>query len=67
MPDEVLTLQELSDRVAIIGAGNTGAQLATIFSSFGSQVTLLDVAPRILMASDALIAEHVSRAFVEQG
>ena len=67
MPDEVLTLQELPDRVAIIGAGNTGAQLATIFSSFGSQVTLLDVAPRILMASDALIAEHVSRAFVEQG
>ncbi|MGO1488515.1 MAG: dihydrolipoyl dehydrogenase family protein [Arachnia sp.] len=67
VPDEVLTLPELPDRVAIIGAGNTGAQLATVFSSFGSRVTVLDVAPRILMASDALIAEHVSRAFVEQG
>ncbi|RMB61783.1 dihydrolipoyl dehydrogenase family protein [Tessaracoccus antarcticus] len=67
VPDEVLTLPELPDRVAIIGAGNTGAQLATVFSSFGSHVTLLDLAPRILMASDALISQHVARAFVEQG
>lgn len=67
VPDDVLTLPDLPGRVAIIGAGNTGAQLATVFSSFGSQVTVLDVAPRILMTSDAEIAEHVSRAFVEQG
>ena len=67
VPEDVLTLRELPGRVAIIGAGNTGAQLATVFSSFGSLVTLLDVAPRILMASDARISEHVSRAFVEQG
>ena len=67
VPEDVLTLPALPGRVGIIGAGNTGAQLATVFSSFGSQVTLLDVAPRILMASDARISEHVSRAFVEQG
>ena len=67
VPDEVLTLPGLPGRVAIIGAGNTGAQLATVFSSFGSHVTVLDTAPRILMASDALISEHVSRAFIEQG
>jgi len=67
VPEDVLTLTELPGRVAIIGAGNTGAQLATVFSSFGSHVTLLDVAPRILMSSDARISEHVSRAFVEQG
>ncbi|HEY6799969.1 MAG TPA: FAD-dependent oxidoreductase, partial [Agromyces sp.] len=52
VPDEVLELPQLPDRVAIIGAGNTGAQLATVFDSFGTDVTLLDVAPRILMASD---------------
>ena len=67
VPEDILTLPELPGRVAIIGAGNTGAQLATVFSSFGSQVTLLDVAPRILMASDARISEHVARAFMEQG
>ena len=67
VPEDILTMPDLPGRVAIIGAGNTGAQLATVFSSFGSQVTLLDVAPRILMASDARIAEHVTRAFTEQG
>jgi len=38
-----------------------------VFSSFGSAVTVLDVAPRLLMASDAAIGESVSQAFVEQG
>lgn len=67
VPEDVLTLPSLPRRVAVIGAGNTGAQLVTVFSSFGAEVTLLDVAPRVLMSSDAAIAEAVSAAFVEQG
>jgi len=67
VPEDVLTLPELPQRVAIIGAGNTGAQLVTVFNSFGSQVTLLDVAPRILMASDHSISEIVAATFIEQG
>ncbi|MBC7589538.1 MAG: NAD(P)/FAD-dependent oxidoreductase [Salinibacterium sp.] len=67
VPEHVLDLPELPRRVAIIGAGNTGAQLVTVFSAFGSAVTLLDVAPRVLAASDADVSEAVSTAFVEQG
>lgn len=67
VPEDVLALPGLPDRVAVIGAGNTGAQLATVFSSFGSHVTVLDVAPRVLMASDADISDAVSTAFREQG
>ena len=67
VPEDVLSLPELPRRVAVIGAGNTGAQLVTVFSSFGSEVTLLDVAPRVLMASDASISEVVATAFAEQG
>ncbi|MFD3445158.1 dihydrolipoyl dehydrogenase family protein [Microbacteriaceae bacterium 4G12] len=67
VPEDVLSLPELPRRVAVIGAGNTGAQLVTVFSSFGSAVTLLDVAPRILMASDASISEMVATAFGDQG
>ena len=48
VPDEVLELPRLPDRLAVIGAGNTGAQLATVFAAFGADVTLLDVAPRVL-------------------
>ena len=67
VPEDVLSLPDLPARLAVIGAGNTGAQLVTVFSSFGSAVTVLDVAPRLLMASDAAIAEAVSAAFVQQG
>jgi len=67
VPEHVLDLPELPGRVAIIGAGNTGAQLVTVFNAFGAHVTVLDLAPRILMASDASISEAVAAAFVEQG
>ncbi|RUR01744.1 dihydrolipoyl dehydrogenase family protein [Labedella endophytica] len=67
VPEDVLSLPELPRRVAVIGAGNTGAQLVTVFNAFGSEVTLLDVAPRILVASDESIAEVVTSAFTEQG
>jgi pyruvate/2-oxoglutarate dehydrogenase complex dihydrolipoamide dehydrogenase (E3) component len=67
VPEHVLDMPALPQRLAVIGGGNTGAQLVTIFSSFGSRVTLLDVAPRILMASDASISEAVTAAFRQQG
>ena len=67
VPEHVLELPTLPRRVGIIGAGNTGAQLVTVFSAFGSDVTLLDVAPRVLAASDADISAAVSTAFVAQG
>ena len=66
-PDEVLELPRLPDRLAVIGAGNTGAQLATVFAAFGADVTLLDVAPRVLMASDPSISQAVAAAFEEDG
>ncbi|MDQ0728307.1 NAD(P)/FAD-dependent oxidoreductase [Microbacterium sp. W4I20] len=67
VPEDVLSLPTLPRRVGVIGAGNTGAQLVTVFASFGSEVTLLDVAPRVLMASDAAIAATVESAFAHQG
>ncbi len=67
VPEHVLDVPELPTRVAIVGAGNTGAQLATVFSSLGSEVTLLDAAPRILPASDASISAAVQAAFERHG
>lgn len=67
VPEHVLELTELPGRVAIIGAGNTGVQLATVFNSFGAAVTILDLAPRILMPSDADVAATVTASFIAQG
>ena len=67
VPEHVLDLREVPRRLAVIGAGNTGAQLVTIFSSFGSRVTLIEVAPRILAQTDAAVSADVEKAFTEQG
>lgn len=67
VPEDVLGLASLPERVAVIGAGNTGAQLVTIFSAFGAAVTVLDVAPRLLMASEPAISAEVADAFESQG
>lgn len=67
VPEDVLSLTQLPGRVAVIGAGNTGAQLVTVFRSFGSEVTLLDVAPRVLMASDASISRAIAEALTGHG
>ncbi|WZH35224.1 MAG: NAD(P)/FAD-dependent oxidoreductase [Microbacterium enclense] len=67
VPEDVLSLPELPGRVAVIGAGNTGAQLVTVFRSFGSEVTLLDVAPRVLMASDASISRVIAESLTDHG
>ena len=65
--EQVLELPDLPRRIAIIGAGNTGAQLVTIFNAFGTEVTLLEVAPRILVGADPAVSADVERAFREQG
>ncbi|MFC5930769.1 dihydrolipoyl dehydrogenase family protein [Cryobacterium melibiosiphilum] len=67
VPEHVLGLPAIPRRLAVIGGGNTGAQLVTVFTSFGSAVTLLDVAPRLLVNSDAAVSDAVAQAFVDQG
>lgn len=66
-PEHILDVPALPERVAIIGGGNTGAQVATILHSFGVEVSLFDVAPRILMTSDAQIAETIVAEYAAQG
>jgi pyruvate/2-oxoglutarate dehydrogenase complex dihydrolipoamide dehydrogenase (E3) component len=64
---DVWTLDALPASVAIIGGGATGCQLATIFHTLGAEVRLLDIAPRLLLSEDALVAERVATEFARQG
>jgi len=63
VPEQVLDMPEVPRRLAVVGAGNTGAQLVTVFSALGSDVTLLEVAPRILTAMDDDISRTVQDSF----
>lgn len=64
---DVWSMQALPQSVVIVGAGATGCQLASIFEAFGSTVTILDAAPRILLSEDADIAREVQQHFVQSG
>jgi pyruvate/2-oxoglutarate dehydrogenase complex dihydrolipoamide dehydrogenase (E3) component len=64
---EVWTMDRLPASVAIVGGGATGCQLASIFNAFGAQVTLVDVAPRLLITEDELVAETFAEQFRQNG
>jgi pyruvate/2-oxoglutarate dehydrogenase complex dihydrolipoamide dehydrogenase (E3) component len=65
--ETVFSLTELPRRMAVIGAGPIGCELAQTFARFGAQVTLLEVAPQILIREDRDAAERVERAIVREG
>ncbi len=61
------TLTSAPPSMLLIGAGATGVQLASIFNAFGSNVTLFEAAPRILMSEDQDVAAAVSGALAASG
>jgi dihydrolipoamide dehydrogenase len=64
---DVWGLREMPASVVLVGAAATGCQLASIFAAFGAQVTLLEIAPRIVPAEDELISQALDQAFGERG
>lgn len=60
-------LTERPKRLAVIGGGPIGAELAQTMQRLGSAVTLLDIAPKILPREDKDAAEIVQKALLEDG
>jgi pyruvate/2-oxoglutarate dehydrogenase complex dihydrolipoamide dehydrogenase (E3) component len=60
-------LTSVPPSMLVVGAGATGAQVASIFNAFGSRIQLFEAAPRILMTEDEDIAAAVRTAFRESG
>jgi dihydrolipoamide dehydrogenase len=65
--DEVLDLTELPGSVAVIGGGAIGCEFASMLSDLGSQVTVLEVLPQLLVNCDRDVAEVVARSFRRRG
>src|SRR5262249_59207784 len=60
-------LTSVPPSMLVIGAGATGAQVASIFNAFGSRVQLFEAAPRILATEDEDVAAAVRTAFPQPG
>lgn len=63
----VWELGQAPESVAIIGGGATGCQLASVFEDFGAKVTILDIAPRILITEDTSISAAINHQFKQRG
>lgn len=65
--ESVFSLTELPRRLTVIGAGPVGCELAQAFCRFGSTVTLLTRAERVLPREDADVSELLARQLRSEG
>ena len=65
--ETIFTITELPRRLAVIGGGPIGCELAQAFRRFGSRVTLLNDVEHILPREDRDAAEQVHRQLVAEG
>ena len=65
--DGAFLLEEVPRRIVIIGASAVGAEWATMFQAFGSEVTMVELLPRLLPAEDEDIGKALARSFARRG
>jgi pyruvate/2-oxoglutarate dehydrogenase complex dihydrolipoamide dehydrogenase (E3) component len=65
--ETVFTLTELPARLGVIGGGPIGCELSQTFARLGSQVTVFDMAPHLLIREDTDAAEIVQQSLISDG
>jgi dihydrolipoamide dehydrogenase len=65
--EEAWALQELPARLAVVGAGASGSEIASGFARLGSEVMLIEALDRVLPLEDADISRLVERGLKRQG
>jgi dihydrolipoamide dehydrogenase len=64
---EILNLTAVPKSLIIVGAGAVGVEFASIFKRFGSEVTVLEMLPRVVPVEDEDISKELDRNFRKQG
>jgi dihydrolipoyl dehydrogenase len=64
---EILRLPEIPKSLIVVGAGAVGVEFASIYNSFGTEVTLLEMLPRIVPLEDEEISPELDKAFRKKG
>jgi len=64
---EILELPSVPKSLGIIGAGAVGVEFASIFRSFGSEVTVFEMLPRLVPVEDEEVSKELERSFKKSG
>jgi len=64
---EILDIESIPKSLIVIGSGAVGSEFASMFQRFGTQVTLLEMLPRIVPLEDEEISKELERSFKKSG
>jgi dihydrolipoamide dehydrogenase len=64
---EILQLPAIPKSLVVVGAGAVGVEFASIYRTFGTEVTILEALPRIVPLEDEAISPELEKAFKKKG
>jgi dihydrolipoamide dehydrogenase len=65
--DEAIHLKEVPKSMVILGSGAVGVEFASIFRRFGSEVTIVELLPRLVPVEDEAVSGELEKSFRKQG
>jgi dihydrolipoamide dehydrogenase len=65
--DQALNLDFVPERVVVLGGGVIGVEFASVWRSFGAEVTVVEALPRLVPAEDDFSSKQLERAFRRRG
>ncbi len=64
---EILSMPKFPKSLIVIGSGAVGVEFASVFKSFGAEVTILEALPRIVPVEDEDVSKELTRAYKKRG
>ncbi len=64
---EVLSLKSIPKSLIVIGSGAVGVEFASIYKSFGAEVTILEMLPRYVPVEDEEVSKELMRVYRKRG
>ena len=65
--DEAVNLKEVPKSIVILGSGAVGVEFGSIFRRFGTDVTIVELLPRLVPVEDEAVSTELERSFKKQG
>ncbi|WP_447006319.1 dihydrolipoyl dehydrogenase [Saccharothrix isguenensis] len=65
--DQALNLDFIPEKVVVLGGGVIGVEFASVWASFGAEVTIVEALPRLVPAEDEYASKQLERAFRRRG